>query len=110
MRPQSLPIPVPMATETTIGVDNRRLQRRIAVAAWICIGIVLAPRLPEGVVAEYVMPFVYFAAILLGVVGGLVGTVLSLARKDFLAAIGCAVPPALIVAWIIYAAGTADWQ
>lgn len=99
-----------MATETSTGGYHMNLQRKIAVAAWACLAIVFLPRLPEGVVAEYVMPFVYFAAVLLGVVGGFLGALLSLVRRDFLAAAGCAVPAAMVVAWIIYAAATADWQ
>ena len=80
------------------------------MAAWICLGIVLFPRWHEGVVAEYVLPIVWLAAVLFGVVGGFLGALLSLGRRDFLAAAGCAGPAAIIVGWIIYVAATADWQ
>ncbi len=84
------------------------------MAAWIFLGlccvVAVLPREAGGVVGAYVAPVVFWLAFLFVVLGGFLGALLSLVRRDLLAAAACVLPAVLLGGFVILVFVTADWQ
>lgn len=105
--------PSVMAIEAPRGTDGR-LPQRIATVVWLCVGACFAiaalPRDAGGIVVEWLSFLVFWLALVFGVLGGLLGAMLSFMRRDLRTGAASVLPTVLLCGFLLLVFATADWQ